>query len=235
MRGLTKTNRFDGLQEHWICFGKLKHKVKFCNSKGIRGSRLREICCDVLGIEEFDEDFFARTIEKIVTTETDELIFHFYNGTVKTATIQYFSSAKGKTYKYPMKKPFSYRSTPSGYEISPEEAEAVKLMYRYYAEGWKIADISRELESKGYKSFRGKISRNIIKTALDSDFYIGGRNVKSFTAYELDAGHEPIIDKELFDVVQERRKVELKKQERRIATRRRMDSEKRNGNSGKRQ
>ena len=77
VRGLTKTNRFDGLQEHWICFGKLKHKVKFCNSKGIRGSRLREICCDVLGIEEFDEYLFARTIEKIVTTEKDELIFHF--------------------------------------------------------------------------------------------------------------------------------------------------------------
>ena len=232
---MTKTNRFDGLQEHWICFGKLKHKVKFCNSKGIRGSRLREICCDVLGISEFDEDLFARTVEKIVTTETDELIFHFYDGMIKTAHIKYFSSAKGKTYKYSMKKPFGYKSTPSGYEIIPEEAEAVKLMFKCYVEGWKIADISRELESKGYKSFRGKISRNIIKTALDSDFYIGGKNVKSFKSYELDVDHEPIIDKEIFDVVQKRRVVELKKQERRIATRRRMDCEKRNGNPGKRQ
>ena len=235
VKGMTKTNRFDGLQEHWICFGKLKHKVTFCNSKGIRGSRLREICCEVLDIKEFDEDLFARTVENIVTTETDELIFHFYDGTTKKTAIQYFSVAKGRTYKYPMKKPFGYRSTPSGYEIIPEEAEAIKLMYRYYAEGWKIADISRELESKGYKSFRGKISRNIIKTALDSDFYIGGRNVKSFQSYELDIEHEPIIERKLFEIVQKRRVIELKKQERRIATRRRMDSEKRNGNPGKRQ
>lgn len=235
VKGMTKTNRFDGLQEHWICFGKLKHKVKFCNSKGIRGNRLREICCEVLDISEFDENVFAKTIDKIVTTETDELIFHFYDGTVKTAHIQYFSVMKGKTFKYPMKKPFGYKVTPSGYEIIPEEADAVRLMYKYYAEGWKIADISRELESKGYKSFRGKISRNIIKTALDSDFYIGGRNVKPFKSYELDVKHEPIVDEDIFDVVQKRRKIELKKQERRIATRRRMDNEKRNGNTGKRQ
>ena len=234
-KGLTKTNRFDGLQEHWICFGKLKNKVKFCNSKGIRGSRLREVCCEVLDMKEFDENIFGKMVEKIVTTETDELIFHFYDGTVKTANIKYFSSAKGKTFKYPLKKPFGYKITPSGYEIIPEEAEAVRLMYKYYADGWKIADISRELESKGYKSYRGKLSRRIIGIALDSDFYIGGKIVQAQTPYELDVKHEPIINKELFEIVQRRRVIELKKQERRIATRRRMDDEKRNGHSGERQ
>ena len=231
VKGMTNTNRFDGLQEHWYCFGKLRKKD--CDAKNIRGYRLRDACCEVMGIEEFDENVFAKTVEKIIVA--DGLEFHFYDGTIKTTNIEYFEQKKGKTYKYSMKKPFGYQNTPSGYEIIPEEAEAVRLMYKYYADGWKIADISRELESKGYKSYRGKLSRRIIGMALDSDFYIGGKNVAAQTPYILDAKHEPIIDKEIFDLVQARRKVELKKQERRIATRRRMDSEKRNGNTGKRQ
>ena len=231
VKGMTKTNRFDGLQEHWICFGKWRKHI--CDAKSIRGNRLRDAACEVLGLTEFDENVFSKTIKKIIVN--GNLEFHFYDGTIKTAEVQYFYGGKGKTYKHPQKKPFGYEYDGGKFVIVPQEAEAVKLMYRYYAEGWKIADISRELESKGYKSFRGKISRNIIKTALDSDFYIGGKSVKTQNPYELDTEHEPIIDKEIFDVVQKRRVVELKKQERRIATRRRMDSEKRNGNPGKRQ
>ena len=177
-------------------------------------------------MDEFDEDLFSRTIEKIIVATSGELEFHFYEGITKTARIQYFEQKKGKTYKYPQQKPFGYKRMQNGYEIIPEEAEAVKLMFKYYAEGSKIADISRELESNGYKSYRGKLSRRIIATALDSDFYIGGKNVKAQTPYELDAKHEPIVDKEIFETVQARRKVELKKQERRIATRRRIDNEK---------
>ena len=228
VKGMTKTNVFDGLQEHWICFGKMRKKI--CDAKSIRGCRLRDACCEVMGIEEFDENLFSKAIDKIIV-EADRLEFHFYDGMVKTTRIKYFSAAKGKTFKYPLKKPFGYKRTANGYVVNHEEAEAVKLMYRYYAEGWKVADISRELESKGYKSFRGKLSRRIVGIALDSDFYIGGKNVAAQKPYVLDVEHEPIIDKKLFDIVQKRRVIELKKQERRIATRRRMDIEKRNGNT----
>ena len=161
------------------------------------------------------------------------LEFHFYDGTIKIARIHYFSQEE-KKYTDPHRKPFGYTWSKNGYVIVPEEAEAVKLMYQYYAEGWKIADISRKLEAMGYKSVRGKISRRVVTSSLDSDFYIGHRTVKGqFTASGADEwienDHAPIVSKELFDVVQKRRAVELKKQERRIATRRRMDDEKRNG------
>ena len=230
VKGLTKTNRFDGLQEHWLCFGKWRKHI--CDAKSIRGSRLRNAACEVLGFTEFDENVFSRTIEKIIVNGSLE--FHFYDGTIKTAEIQYFSATQ-REFTVPLKKPFGYEYNGEKFVIIPQEAEAVKLMYRYYSEGWKIADISRELESKGYHSYRGKLSRRIIGIALDSDFYIGGINVKAQKPYELDVEHEPIIEKELFEIVQKRRVVELKKQERRIATRRRLDSEKRNDNPGKRQ
>ena len=231
VKGLAKSNRHDGLQEHWYCFGKLRKKN--CDARNISGHRLRLACCEILGLDAFDENVFARTVEKILTTDTDVLEFHFYDGTIKTARIHYFSQEE-KKYTDPHRKPFGYTWSKNGYVIVPEEAKAVKLMYQYYAEGWKIADISRKLEAMGYKSVRGKISRRVVTSSLDSDFYIGHRTIKGqFTASGADEwienDHAPIVSKELFDVVQKRRAVELKKQERRIATRRRMDDEKRNG------
>jgi len=237
VKGVTKTNRHDGLQEHWFCSGKIRKQT--CDARNIRGYRLWEACREVLGLSEFDEDVFAKTVEKILTTDTDVLEFHFYDGTIKSARIHYFSQEE-KKYTDPHRKPFGYTWSKNGYVIVPEEAEAVKLMYQYYAEGWKIADISRKLEAMGYKSVRGKISRRVVTSSLDSDFYIGHRTVKGqFTASGADErienDHAPIVSKELFDTVQKRRAVELKKQERRIATRRRMDDEKRNGHPGQRQ
>ena len=50
----------------------------------------------------------------------------FYDGKVKAPRIQYFEQRKGKTYKYSIKKPFEYKSTPSGYVVNQKETEAVK-------------------------------------------------------------------------------------------------------------
>ena len=220
-----------------FCYGKI-HK-RMCDARNIRGCRLREACCEVLGLTVFDENVFARTVEKILTTDTESLVFHFYDGTVKTARIHYFSQDE-KKYTDPHRKPFGYTWSQNGYVIVPKEAEAVQLVYQYYAEGWNITDISRELESKGYQSIRGRFSRHVVITVLDSDFYIGNRTIKGqFTESGMDEvienDHAPIVSKELFDTVQKRRAVELKKQERRIATRRRIDNEKRNGHPSQRQ
>ena len=167
VKGLAKSNRHDGLQEHWYCFGKLRKKN--CDAKNISGRRLRLACCEVLGLDEFDENVFARTVEKILTADTDVLEFHFYDGTIKTARIHYFSQEE-KKYTDPHRKPFGYTWSKNGYVIVPEEAEVVKLMYQYYAEGWKIADISRKLEEMGYKSVRGKISRRVVTSPSTAIF-----------------------------------------------------------------
>ena len=46
-------------------------------------------------MEEFDEEIFGKTIDRILVT--DKLEFHFYDGTVKTAQIQFFKKGQGKT------------------------------------------------------------------------------------------------------------------------------------------
>lgn len=208
VKGVTKTNAFDGLQEHWHCYDKIRKRT--CDARNIRGYRLREASCEVLGLSEFDENVFAKTVEKIRTTDTDVLEFHFYDGTVKTAKIHYFSQA-AKKHTDPHKKPFGYQwSRERGYVIVPKEAEAVRLMFQYYLEGLQITGISRKLEADGYGSVRGKISRTLIAYTLDSDFYLGIRRIKAQFSESgkeeiIENDHEPLVSREMFDAAQVRR------------------------------
>ena len=213
VKGVTRTNGHDGLQEHWFCYDKIRKRT--CDARNIRGDRLREASCEVLGLTEFDETAFARTVEKILTTDTDVLEFHFYDGTVRTARIQYFDQAE-KKHTDPHKKPFGYRWSKNGYVIVPKEAEAVRLIFQYYLDGLQITDISRKLEADGYGSVRGKISRKLIAYTLDSDFYLGVRRIKaqfSESGQEdvIENDHEPLVTQEIFDAVQVRRQAEYRR------------------------
>ena len=214
VKGATRTNGHDGLQEHWFCYDKIRKRT--CDARNIRGDRLREASCEVLGLTEFDETAFARTVEKILTTDTDVLEFYFYDGTVKTARIHYFNQAEKKRTD-PHKKPFGYQwSREQGYVLVPKEAEAVRLIFQYYLDGLQITDISRKLEADGYGSVRGKISRKLIAYTLDSDFYLGVRRIKaqfSESGQEdvIEKDHEPVVTQEIFDAVQMRRRAEYRR------------------------
>ena len=214
VKGVTRTNGYDGLQEHWFCYDKIRKRA--CKARNIRGYRLRESSCEVLGLSEFDEDVFAKTVEKILTTDTDVLEFHFYDGTIRTAKIHYFNQAE-KKHADPHKKPFGYQwSRERGYVLVSKEAEAVRLIFQYYLEGLQITDISRKLEAGGYGSVRGKISRKLIAYTLDSDFYLGVRRIKaqfSESGQEdvIENDHEPLVTQEIFDAVQVRRQAEYRR------------------------
>ena len=213
VKGATRTNGHDGLQEHWFCYDKIRKRM--CDARNIRGYRLREASCEVLGLTEFDENVFAKTVEKILTTDADVLEFHFYDGTVKTARIHYFDQAE-KKYTDPHKKPFGYRWSKNGYVLVPKEAEAVQLIFQYYLDGWQITDISRKLEVDGYGSIRGKISRKLIAYTLESDFYLGVRRIKAQFSESgkeevIKNDHEPLVTQEIFDAVQMRRQAEYKR------------------------
>ena len=214
VKGVTRTNGYDGLQEHWFCYDKIRKRA--CKARNIRGYRLRESSCEVLGLSEFDEDVFAKTVEKILTTDTDVLEFHFYDGTIRTAKIHYFDQAE-KKHADPHKKPFGYQwSRERGYVLVSKEAEAVRLIFQYYLEGLQITDISRKLEAGGYGSVRGKISRKLIAYTLGSDFYLGVRRIKaqfSESGQEeiIENDHEPLVTQEIFDAVQMRRQAEYRR------------------------
>ncbi len=133
-KGMTKLARADGLQENWICFGKIRHKKAFCNSLSIRGDRLREAAAQAMGMDIFDDRTFTEQVDQIITTEGEALVFRFYDGAEKTVPIMLYRSDHMAIMDPHQKFP-GYEWTQSGYRIVPKEAEMVRLVYRLYADG----------------------------------------------------------------------------------------------------
>lgn len=113
-------------------------------------------------------------------------------------------------------------------EIVPEEAKVVRLIYKLFLEGYGTTYIARELERRGIKTSTGIDSwhSNCIHSILTNEKYKGDALLqKTYTVdfltkktkknngevpqYYVKENHEPIIDPQLFDIVQaefERRK-----------------------------
>ena len=89
------------------------------------------------------------------------------------------------------------------YKIEPNEAEIVKLIFRKYDEGVKIADIWRYLNKSGIKTKRGKdFTQYGISRILSNRAYIGEYKYSDIVT---PGGMPRIIDDDLFNRVQERR------------------------------
>lgn len=223
-RGMTRIAKADGLQESWVCFGKIKHKKAFCDSLSLRGDRLREAAAQAMGLTEFDERAFTERVNQVFTTESEMLEFRFYDGTIKQAPIKLYSPHHMATDDPHQRFP-GYEWTQQGYRIVPEEAEMVRLVYRLYAEGRTITTIRKEVEAAGFASYRGKVSHRFITRMLDDERYTGRRTLAarySGTGKDelIEHDHEAIIDADTFAKVQTLRTISWQKQEKRLATNR---------------
>ena len=100
--------------------------------------------------------------------------------------------------------PFGYRKGTDGrYEIIPEEAQLVKEIFDRVASGEAFASIFKDFNSRGITTKRGKPwDRNSFSKLLHNEKYYGIYEYGDMLRIE--GGVPPIIDKELFDRVQER-------------------------------
>lgn len=103
----------------------------------------------------------------------------------------------------------------------PEQAEIVKLIYANYLKGFSIAEIERQLDEMGVKSYKGgTFSESTIKRILSNSVYTGNLilqkqfnvdpidkkikiNEGELTQYLVEDSHEAIITKETFENVQQ--------------------------------
>ena len=110
------------------------------------------------------------------------------------------SALKGKyTGGYP---PLGYAAKDGKVYIDERKARAVKLIFEEYAGGKSRQRISELLEEKNIKNSRGnKISLSSIKNILQNRKYTG---VVEYDGKEYDNVYPKIIEKELFDAVQQR-------------------------------
>ena len=128
--------------------------------------------------------------------------------------------------------PFGYKKTrinklPS-LEIIPEEAECVRKIFQLYADGNGCTKIEQTINAMGFHGRRGsRFNRNTVRTILDNPVYIGkirwdkNITVKTGVGAErkkkvvanapekiqiIDGHHPAIVDMDLWNTVQERRK-----------------------------
>ena len=106
-------------------------------------------------------------------------------------------------------------------EIVPEEAETVRQIYRWYIKGYSLAQIQKELETRGTKNAKGntKWARNTVQSILTNEKYIGNailqktytvdcisksvrKNNGELPMILVENHHAPIISKAVFQWVQ---------------------------------
>ena len=134
---------------------------------------------------------------------------------VKWAVLKHFS--EGKVYSMTI---LGYRLKNGVLVIEPKEAEAVKLMFKLYLEGYGTQKIAITLEKMGFKSrFNRKLTYTSVMGVLRNETYTGDitlqstfnenfitkkmiRNKGQKRMWRVEEAHEPIIDKETFNKVQ---------------------------------
>lgn len=119
---------------------------------------------------------------------------------------------------------FGYRWVGDDLVIVPKEAEIVRRIYREYLSGKTFEKISDEFNDEGLKTKRGyEWSPFSIGVILSNDIYTGDlllqkmyctdpiskkmkKNDGELPQYLVEGHHEPIIDKETFELVQQQKK-----------------------------
>ena len=100
------------------------------------------------------------------------------------------------------KMPLGYQKAKDGtYEVDPDTAPIVQLIFEKYASGSTMAEIVKYLNGQGYKTARGKpFTKNSLPRILSSEKYIG---VYTYDQIRDENAIPPLIDKETFATVQE--------------------------------
>lgn len=98
--------------------------------------------------------------------------------------------------------PYGYNYIDGELVIDHFEAEAVKLAFKWYLEGYSLGKIARELNNKGYKRKTGDNSVFVpgkVRRLLSNNIYTG---IVKYNGIEYPGRHEPIIDADTFNRVQ---------------------------------
>lgn len=98
--------------------------------------------------------------------------------------------------------PLGYKIQDHKLVIDPVGAPIVQEAFQLYANGHTVADICRLFNRKGYRTAKGsEFNRNSFKSIFKNEKYVG---VYSYHDIRVEGGVPAIVDKELFEEVQQR-------------------------------
>lgn len=119
------------------------------------------------------------------------------------------------------KKVLGYRYDGEKYVRKEDEAEIVRFVFEQTVAGMKASDILEKLKKRGAKTWRGgDFTYSHLNSILKNEIYIGDRRLQKYYVedpirhnkvknrgelpqYYISGCHEPVIDKAIFDKVQE--------------------------------
>ena len=81
--GRAMSDTTDGGHLYWYCRAKSNHGST-CDSVNYPDKEIRDIFCRVMGKKTFAEDFFTKTVDRMVVQASGSIDFHLKDGTVKT-------------------------------------------------------------------------------------------------------------------------------------------------------
>ena len=97
--------------------------------------------------------------------------------------------------------PWGYKRGPDGkYAIDPEKAPIVREIFKRVSQGEIFMDIARDLNNRGIRTRSGEWNKGSFHRMLKNEAYIG---VYQYNGHRIEGGVPPIIDKEVWDEVQE--------------------------------
>lgn len=175
----------------------------------------KKLGIDVISVKEpIPHGMYGRLIEMIIEWQDE---FYSVNLSTEVTRSMKLKATKGQ---YNGKVPLGYYKPPKETPvIVPEEAHIVRTAFDLYASGYDKNYIIHYLNDKGYKTKTGKVFDSYaVDYILENPFYIGKirwnrRESSGNSKYKdesewiiADSFHEPIIDMETWNLVQDRLK-----------------------------
>ena len=168
-----------------------------------------------LRTSEDSDDILISTLASMAQAESESI-----SESIKWGLKKSFLSGNSRLYS---RKCFGYKHNENDELIIDEEqAPVVRLIFELYLKGLSIIKIIRELESRGIKSPQGKEiwSKRAIQTVLSNEKYAGHvllgktyssdfpknkqqKNEGDHDQFLMKNAHEPIIEENIFNAVQE--------------------------------
>ena len=122
--------------------------------------------------------------------------------------------------EYTMNRALGYRIEDGERMVVPEEAEIVRWLFETYSTGkYSVGELTRMAEEKGFRGLSGKpLAPSYIHVVLHNELYVGDkllqktyrvkpgvskRNHGEKKMYYVEDNHEAIVDRDLFNKVQE--------------------------------
>ena len=184
----------------YVIVWKLDRFARNRNDSAIYKMRLRKNGVKVVSVTENISD----NPEGIILESVLEGMAEFYSAELSQKITRGLRESALKCRSIGGHVPLGYKIENHKLVIEPVGAAIVQKAFELYSQGWTVADICREFNTRGYRTAKNaEFNRNSFKSMFKNKRYIG---IYTYKDVQIEGGVPAIIDKDLFEEVGRRLK-----------------------------